>query len=151
MDQHQQRINSVLSSVQAQESQENAIGNYHMILDKWLATMAGVWSMGGNPWMVPLPWGPMPPIPGVNVVQNTPPSSPPESSRSDLGGVARGLLLGTALLGTGGLGAGITALLMRPSAIVKPVPTPDDTEWGVQIKVGDGAWGPWRPLPKEKQ
>ena len=148
MHHHQNRLNSVLSSLQTQESMENAIGNYHMIMDKWLATAAGVWAMGGNPLSTPLPWGP---FPGINVVQSHPPQAAPVKQGS---WVKPALFAAVMFLGLGVLGAGITLWVMRPASAhavgspTAPLITPE-TEWGVQVKVGDGSWGPWRPLPKE--
>lgn len=152
MDPHQQRLMSVLNSVQTQESGENAVANYHMIMDKWLATMAGAWSLGVSPYHVPLPWGAAPPIqPSVQVTQNQPSGSSPEPSRSGLGSIARGMLLAGALLGTGGLGAGATWLVrgeQPKGGTVAPAPTPSD-ELGYQIRFDDGPWSQWQPLPKE--
>jgi hypothetical protein len=139
----------VLTALLGQEALENAIGVFHMAVDKELAQMAAYKAMGMDPrdiqkfgWLQMLGRG----DPNVNITQtqgpSTSPAQPPPSSPSFVGVPvvnANGTwkkLLAAGLLGAGlmGGGAAMTQWMNRP-AVVPVVPASPGTQQGWRMRV----------------
>ena len=141
----------VLTAILGQESLENAIGVFHMAVDKEIAQMAAYKSLGLDPRDVQkFGWLQMigAKEPNVNVTQT---QAPPANGKPKIngGGWLKGALLGAGLLAGGaGAGFGVNALLKpAPAAITVPV-SPAPAYDAVTLEQQPN--GEWKEINRER-
>ena len=136
----------VLTAILGQESLENAIGVFHMAVDKEIAQMAAYKSLGLDPRDVQkFGWLQMigAKEPNVNVTQTqAPPANGSSKPKANGSGWLKGALVGAGLLAGGtGAGLGINAFLKPvPAAVTSPAATLQAWDAVTLEQQADGTW-----------